>query len=198
MGKTFLFPIQKINKSLYNNDNKFLTDDEYTKLAKKIVKTFVRNYTVQNFILKNEDLISQIKYKIMMGDWRSNPEKGRTATSYRIQCGRWAIQNIYDAMRKTSDIVSLDADFSKSKNEHKSSNLAKTLVNNESGEFNIATKFEEIAKDANLTKKQREYLELVVNGDRIEDIAEKFKITPQSVYLHVSQAKKKIKALYGR
>ena len=57
MGKTFLFPIQKINQGLYNNNNKFLTDDEYTKLAKKIVKTFVKNYTVQNFILKNEDLI---------------------------------------------------------------------------------------------------------------------------------------------
>lgn len=196
MGKTFLFPIQKINQGLYNNNNKFLTDDEYTKLAKKIVKTFVKNYTVQNFILKNEDLISQIKYKIMMGDWRSNPEKGRTQTSYRIQCGRWAIQNIYDAMRKTKDVVSIDSDFKGS--DAKNLNLAKVLENKGSEAFNITTRLEEVSKDAKLTKKQTEYLKLLVNGDKIEDIAEKFKITPQSVYINVAQAKKKIKELYGR
>lgn len=87
----------------------FLTLEEYLLSAENIIKKFAPSPLI-TFMLKDEDIVSNIATEMMIADWRWNPDfknnknTVKSRRSYRIQCGIWAIHKFISYLRKQNKL----------------------------------------------------------------------------------------------
>lgn len=189
--KTFLFDIDNEYKVARDNNNKFLTLPEYDKLTKNIVSKYCKNKSVRNFILANADLLAEISYKIMIGDWRYNNTKGKTQANYRIQCGIWALKRVYEKMNSTPDILSTSQKTNQQNGNDNVKEIEDWLYTTENPLEKI--EIQEIIQKSKLNEKQRDIVQQLLNGQKIKEIAQNNKVSKNAIYNQVNIIKEKIK-----
>jgi DNA-binding CsgD family transcriptional regulator len=186
LTKIYTFGIRR-NKH-FKQGNELLTDKEYTQLTKNVIRGFVKNRRVRSFMLRDEDLFNEIKYKIMLGDTEYDPTKKAAPQSYRIQCGIWAIKKIYSAMQKGTNHISLD-----SENNETELTLADTIEDRQQYKFLTQDELMNICTSANLNDNQLNVVLELFSGAKIKEIADKMQVTKTMIYNHIAAVKHKIK-----
>ena len=143
------------------------------------------------YLLKHEDIISDLITEVAIADCRWSPDRGTKQSTWRILNASFYINKF----RKQMKTISLNA-----KNSYEleladivSSNVPEPvdqLINNE-----VTSSIDSILDKANLTKKQRKYIEMRYLHDvPVEKIAEAHKVTTQSVYLVLDKTLLKLKS----
>lgn len=99
---------KKYNKA---EDCEFLTNDEYLKIARKMIRKYASKYSADlaKEMLASEDAVSNLATQLMYADWRWNEKytnDGKVALDryrYRNQCGIWAIKVFITRKRKFTE-----------------------------------------------------------------------------------------------
>jgi hypothetical protein len=100
------------------NEKEFKSLDEYLTVAIKTIKRFANKlqHGLAKQILSDEDALSNIAYKIMLGDWKWHPDyrsksgKVRTRRAYLNQCAIWAIKEYIRRQITSQKVVPVSID----------------------------------------------------------------------------------------
>ena len=139
-------------------------------------------------LLYDNDCVGYVASKLMEADWKYDPEKGASETTWRILCGRWAIYNwIRD--RKAQHRKSPISLFSKSDD---GTEIWENIADKREADVEGA---EDTEKYLNfLTEKQKEYfVDHFKDGLSITDIGKKRKVSKQAVSEAIKQGVERIK-----
>jgi len=187
-----------------HSEIEFLTLNEYTNIAKKILSKFGKG------IERSDDVISYVANAIMMGDWRwdsnyKSKDYGRKKDiySYRNQCGLWAIKTLQTKTKKELSkkykVYSLDNKISKSEKSYSNFVADETLdpqlilESNESNRENI--KFiQDIMSSDILNDKEKDIIQsYYYDGDTLEKIGIRYGLTREAIRQNILKTIKKIK-----
>jgi len=142
-------------------------------------------------LLYDDECIGYVAGKLMEADWKYDPEKGASKTTWRILCGRWAIYNWLrdkkrDARRSPMSLNSLSAGGE--------SELWETIEDERNSserplDFNINGVL------STLTKTQKEYvIKHFKEGISMSEIGKEKKVSRQAVSIAIKSAVEKIKS----
>ena len=139
-------------------------------------------------LLYDNECVGYVASKLMEADWKYDPTKGASETTWRILCGRWAIYNwIRDRnaqqKRTPTSLFSKSDDGSEIWETIADKRVDKTLDDENTDRYYTF-----------LTERQKEYfIDHFKNGMSITDIGKKRKVSKQAVSDSIKQGVEKIK-----
>ncbi len=90
----------EIDNAKYNNNNKFMTSEEYKTFTGMMINKWAKQHGVRRHIQAREELVDYVMDRIMIGDWRFRPDCGMTLNSYRNACAKWAILDLIKKLKR--------------------------------------------------------------------------------------------------
>jgi RNA polymerase sigma factor (sigma-70 family) len=142
-------------------------------------------------LLYDDECIGYVAGKLMEADWKYDPDKGASETTWRILCGRWAIYNWLrdkkrDARRSPMSLNSPSAGGE--------SELWETIEDKrKSSEQPFGFSIEGVLSQ--LTKTQKEYvIKHFKEGSSMSEIGKEKGISRQAVSIAIKSAIEKIKS----
>lgn len=170
--------------------SRFLSLDEYEKIAKKTISYFARPALARQNMLNSEDAIAFIIEHLIRGTIRWKPDGGRTLHSYLNQCALWGIQR-WKLNRKQANRfkeVSLDKEI-----DDRGNTLYTFVEDTKSPDMNI----DEIINKPYLNETQKECLRLrFVEGLTYRNIGEILQKSGQRIEQIVNSALEKLRNEY--
>ena len=146
-------------------------------------------------LLYDDECVGYVAGKLLEADWKYDPEKGASQTTWRILCGRWAI---YNWIRQRKQQVKKAPVSLNSVSPSGNSEVWETLAD----ERNLSESREEINIEQpmlRLSTIQREYiLKHFREGISMSDIAKEKGITRQAVSISIKGAVEKLKSELNR
>jgi RNA polymerase sigma factor (sigma-70 family) len=139
-------------------------------------------------LLYDNECVGYVASKLMEADWKYDPTKGASQTTWRILCGRWAIYNwIRDRKaqqkRTPMSLFSLSADGTEIWEA-----VEDERANRKPQDENVERYY------AFLTERQKEYfIDHFKNGLSITEIGKKRKVSKQAVSDSIKQGVEKIR-----
>jgi RNA polymerase sigma factor (sigma-70 family) len=181
--------------------NTFDTLEQYRDTAKKIISKYNSRSNSKNYLLNNEDIISDVSSAIMYADWKWDSErvgkitgKKKTKYSFRNQCAIWAIKTYLTNKHKKNKLNILDIDLENEKefvssyiedNRHQEPSL-----NAETNEYHsdIRMLIDEIFNSDLLTEKQKDQIHLYyIEGLTLSAIGDKYNVTREAIRQNIKK-----------
>ncbi len=130
-----------------NPNAKFQNIEEYTKLAKRQISYFARNWgRVCGDLLKSEDAVSYVAYANMLADWRYDESKGVSPRTFRDSYAAGFVKTLISKSYRGKTLVSVNNEISPSKDNNMIS-LDETISNKE--QFNLLDVFSDSQQKSN-------------------------------------------------
>lgn len=101
---------RKVTKSIPFSTNQLESFDFYDKLARKLVPIHSPS-RYRKLFSKNEDVIAEVFYELVMADETFDQSKGIPLTQWRSLRVKYGIQNIINGLRKEKNVSIENKDF---------------------------------------------------------------------------------------
>ena len=142
-------------------------------------------------LLYDDECIGYVAGKLMEADWKYDPSKGASETTWRILCGRWAIYNWLREKKRDArrSPMSLNSPSIGGESELWETIEDKRKVSEQQDEFNTEDMM------STITEIQREYItKHFKEGISMSDIGKQKGISRQAVSISIKSAIEKIKS----
>ena len=162
----------------------YLTLEEYTLFAKKLILRQLGNRYL------TDENIAHVVYYIANADKTYSPDKGTKRSTFRMICGLHGVQTLHRLKNKKS-CISLSMRLSRA---DLSDIIEDKRFSEKESTSNIS--IQDVMNSVNLSKRERKYLELYLQDNKIKDIAEECGISKQAVGKAINNAIKKMRNAY--
>ena len=142
-------------------------------------------------LLYDDECIGYVAGKLMEADWKYDPNKGASETTWRILCGRWAIYNWLREIKRDArrSPMSLNSPSIGGESELWETVEDRRKVSQHQDKFNIEDML------STITKIQKEYvIKHFKEGISMSDIGKEKGVSRQAVSIAIKSAIEKIKS----
>ena len=178
-----------LKNSVEDKDEKdFENLDFYLTLAVKSIKRFCHG-SIRINLLRNDDAISYIAYRLMLIDWRYREDGGASKQTRRYRTARFAILKYIHLLSNETD-YNVDKSVLEQVPDHEQYSPLKLLLKTEQSNIN----FDDLADQSNLREKEKACI-LLSYSDELNnvDIARKLNVSNSTVTYNIKSGLKKLR-----
>lgn len=167
--------------------------DTYRALAKKIVTHFAKRHAFM--ILSDDQMFGEVITELMKADWLWDSTRGRSRNSYRIQRGRWALQNLLKKRGRQAkhSMLSVETDVGREFIPDRKFHWKDETASRRESAINTCRA---LLRNTVLTESQSEAIRLYYfDGLNIPQIATRLNVSNQNVQQVLSTGRRRLKEM---